>query len=166
VVKVTAMDERARAILDEASRMVDHGRTDEIRQRQAQPVEAPPVVVERRSYDDGRWSPPPMMEAEFEVVPEPRRPPPQPARTMTDAEIARMFAAVQADTDSKLDAVDRRFAALQAKESEMLEGIGMALAESVTGVSQQLREEFTAEIDKRSGGDHSAVPMLRGARRA
>jgi hypothetical protein len=112
--------------------------------------------------------------ARHAVTPKPE-PPPLPPRTYTDSEISNMIASVQADISSKIAAVDRRFAALQAKESEMLKGIGMALVEGVTEVRNQLHCEILTEVgqlraevaaEQRQGGEVVDMLQPRGARRA
>ena len=94
-------------------------------------------MVEPRTY--GSWSPPPMMAAEYEPVPEPKQPPPLPARTFTDAEISRMIASVQADTDSRIDAAFEARSSLYRARRE-------AMADFVAQVRKELRKEFQEKL--------------------
>ncbi|WP_409191038.1 hypothetical protein [Bradyrhizobium sp. RDM4] len=121
------MDEDSRTLLK-----ANKARADEVRAELAE-RQAPPVVVE----PGGRWSPPPMMAAEYEAVHAPQQPPPLPPRTFTDSEIARMFASIQADTDSKI-------AAALADHDEIWEDV---IGTQIAG-DRKHRAALLAEIEK------------------
>ncbi|MCK1269341.1 hypothetical protein IVB44_29625 [Bradyrhizobium sp. 49] len=77
------------------------------------------------------------------------------------AEVESRITSAKADFDRKLAeveaTVDRRFATLKANETNMLEGIGAALAEGVSGVLKQLRKEFQEQL----GQLRADVPVAR-----
>ena len=73
-----------------------------------------------------------------------RSPAPQPARTMTDTEIARMIADAMAEVDSRIAAA---FQSREWQNKAILDAVGEALGKE----RERMRQELRAEIAKSSG---------------